>query len=98
MGAELWEYTAPYDADSVKEIFLKHKAKILPLTPDWSSISITDAPVPDFFTLAALPEGVDLEDDGGDFYDEIERGTGYYYINYENKKPVSVHFFGYSCD
>lgn len=99
MGAEPWEYTAPFesDSDTVKTILAKHKKQILSLTPDWPDIGVSGAPVPDFFTVAPFPDDFDPEEDD-DFYDEIERGTGYYRIDYEGGKPKTVYFFGYSCD
>lgn len=99
MGAEFWEYTAPFDSesDTVKTILLKHKMKILALAKDWSTINVTNSAVPEFFTLAPLQKEFDLDEDD-EFLDEIERGTGYYRINYVGGKPASVHFFGYSCD
>lgn len=99
MGAEFWEYRAPFesDSDTVKTIFARHKAKIKALTPDWPEVAVTDSPVPEFFTLAQIADDFDLDDDD-EFLDEIERGTGYYRIDYEGKTPKSVYFFGYSCD
>jgi hypothetical protein len=38
------------------------------------------------------------DDDDGAFLDELPRGQGFYQINYEGNKPVSVTFCGYSCD
>jgi hypothetical protein len=100
MGAELWEFTAAFESetDTVETILAKHKTEIMALTPDWPDISVTDAPVPDFFTVALLPEDADLESNDTEFYDEIERGTGYFRIDYDGKKPKNVYFFGYSCD
>ena len=99
MGAEFWEYTAPFESesDTVTTILAKHKKAIIALTPDWSDINVSDSPIPDFFTVALLPLDFDPEEQD-DFYDEIERGTGYYRIDYDGKKPKSVYFFGYSCD
>ncbi|CAN5699186.1 hypothetical protein BH10CYA1_BH10CYA1_05210 [soil metagenome] len=99
MGAEPWDYTAPFesDSDTVNTILAKHKKQILALTQDWPDIGVSDAPIPDFFSVALLPEDVDLEEDD-DFYNEIERGTGYYRIDYEGGKPKTVFFFGFSCD
>src|ERR1700722_19638423 len=55
MGAEWWDYRATFEADTpdLKAVLRKHKLHILPLTPDWEDIKISDTP--GLFTLTPYP-------------------------------------------
>jgi hypothetical protein len=70
MGAEWWDYRATFDADTpdVKAVLEKHKEQILPLTPDWDNIKISDRP--GLFTLTPYPT---TKEDVRAFYQAVGR-------------------------